>query len=262
LEFPVRHEHLEVDSFRRIAAAGRCRDGAVSARMKAAVQPPATYSPAGAALILVHGLWLGGWTMQGMRLRLARRGYAAHTFTYPSTAQSLDENARRLAARIGELREPLIHLVGYSLGGLVVLRYLRNHGEQRIGRVVLMGSPVRACMAGRRMEQFAAGKRLLGASRDIWRSLPEVFRPRCELGVIAGSRPWGLGRMLMRLPGTNDGVVRLEETEAAGMCDRVVLPLSHSGMLVSAQAAHQVAAFLERGAFERDGRGASGLWEH
>ena len=222
--------------------------------------------PVRAAVILVHGLWLGGWTMQGLRLRLARRGYAAHTFSYPSMAQSLDEHARRLAARIGELREPVIHLVGYSLGGLVVLRCLRNHGEQRIGRVVLMGTPVRACMAGRRLEHLAAGKRLLGASRDVWRSLPEVFRPRCELGVIAGSRPWGLGRMLMRLPGTNDGVVRLEETEAAGMRDRIVLPLSHSGMLLSAHAARAVAAFLERGAFDsgnrgafgHDGRGASG----
>jgi pimeloyl-ACP methyl ester carboxylesterase len=143
------------------------------------------------------------------------------------------------------------------MGGLVILRCLRNHGERRIGRVVLMGTPVRACMAGRRLEKRFAGKRLLGASRDIWGSLPETFRPRCELGVIAGSHPWGLGRMLMRLPGTNDGVVRLEETEVAGMRDRVVLPLSHSGMLASARVAREVAAFLERGAFDRKGRGRS-----
>src|SRR5512141_2330588 len=122
-----------------------------------------------------------------------------------------------------------------------------------------IGAPVRACMSGRRLENMVAGKRLLGASRDIWRSLPETFRPRCELGVIAGSRPWGLGRMLMRLPGTNDGVVRLEETETAGMRDRIVLPLSHSGMLVSAQVAREVAAFLERGAFDHKDRG---VFEH
>jgi len=138
----------------------------------------------------------------------------------------------------------------------VILRCLREHGERRIGRVVLIGTPVRACMAGRRMEHLPAGRRLLGASRDIWRSLPELFRPRCELGVIAGSRPWGLGRVLIRLPGANDGVVRLEETETAGMRDRIVLPLSHSGMLVSAQVAREVAAFLERGAFDHKDRGA------
>ena len=208
------------------------------------------------AVILVHGLWMGGWIMQGLRLRLSRRGYAAYTFAYPSMAQSLDQHAQRLAARIAELPEPVIHLVGHSLGGLVILRCLRNHGERRIGRVVLMGTPVRSCMAGRHLENLAAGKRLLGASGDIWRKLPEVFRPRSELGVIAGSRPWGLGRMLVRLPGTNDGVVRLEETEAPGMRDRVVLPLSHSAMLVSAHVAREVALFLERGAFDRGGRNA------
>ncbi len=128
--------------------------------------------------------------------------------------------------------------------------------EQRIARIVLLGTPVRACMAGLRLQNLAAGERLLGASREIWRSLPDDYRPRCELGVIAGSRPWGLGRLVTRLPGTNDGVVRLEETEVAGMRDRIVLPVSHSGMLASARVAREIAAFLERGAFEHPDRGA------
>ncbi len=209
------------------------------------------------AVVLVHGLWMGGWAMQGLRLLLSRQGYAATALEYRSMAQSLDEHARRLAARVAELPQPAaVHLVGHSLGGLVILRCLRTYGEQRIGRIVLLGTPVRACMAGLRMENLAAGERLLGSSRDIWRSLPEDYRPQCELGVIAGSRPWGLGSLVLRLPGTNDGVVRLEETEVAGMRDRIVLPVSHSGMLVSARVAHEVAAFLERGAFDHGGREA------
>jgi hypothetical protein len=40
------------------------------------------------------------------------------------------------------------------------------------------------------------------------------------------------------------------------MRDRIVLPVSHSGMLASARVAREVAAFLKRGAFEQDGRGA------
>jgi len=196
--------------------------------------------------------------MQGLRLLLSRRGYAAAALDYRSLRQDLDEHARRLAARVAGLHEPAIHLVGHSLGGLVILRYLRTHGEQGIGRIVLMGTPVRACMAGVRLANMAATERLLGTSRDIWRGLPDDYRPQCELGVIAGSRPWGLGRLMMHLPGTNDGVVRLEETEVAGMRDRIVLPVSHSGMLLSARVAREVAAFIERGAFEHEERGAPG----
>ncbi len=199
--------------------------------------------------------------MQGLRLLLAQRGYAAYAFGYPSTAHSLDEHARRLAARINEVREPVIHLVGHSLGGLVILRYLRNHGERRVGRIVLLGTPAHGCTAARRLENMAAGGWLLGASRDIWHGLPEVFRPRCELGVIAGCRPWGLGRLMLRLAGTNDGVVRLDETEVPGMRDRIVLPVSHSGMLLSARVARQVAAFLARGAFDRTAAARRGVFE-
>ena len=208
------------------------------------------------AVILVHGMWMGAWAMQGLRLRLARRGFAAYAFAYRSTAHFLDEHARRLAARIAGLREPVIHLVGHSLGGLVILRCLMNHGEQRIGRIVLLGTPARASIAVQRLENVAAGAWLLGASRDTWRSLPVVFRPRCELGVIAGCRPWGVGRLVLRLPGTNDGVVRLDETEVPGMRERIVLPVSHSGMLLSARVAREVAAFLARGSFGREDRAA------
>ena len=203
-------------------------------------------------VILVHGLWMGAWAMQGLRLRLARLGYAVYAYGYRSTAHTLDEHAQGLAARIAGLREPVIHLVGHSLGGLVILRCLRDHGEQRIGRIVLLGTPARASAAARRLANTAAGAWLLGASREIWCSLPTVFRPRSELGVIAGSRPWGVGRLVLRLAGTNDGVVRLEETEVPGMRERVVLPVSHSGMLLSACVAREVAAFLKRGSFTRE----------
>jgi hypothetical protein len=70
------------------------------------------------------------------------------------------------------------------------------------------------------------------------------------LGVIAGTQPsFGLGRLFGALPGANDGVVRVEETEVAGMADRVALPVGHSAMLVSARVAQNVAAFLEKGKF-------------
>ena len=46
-----------------------------------------------------------------------------------------------------------------------------------------------------------------------------------------------------------DGVVRLEETEVEGMRDRIVLPVGHAAMLVSARVAAQAAQFLAHGRF-------------
>jgi hypothetical protein len=62
--------------------------------------------------------------------------------------------------------------------------------------------------------------------------------------VLAGTLPVGLGRLFGPLPGPNDGVVRLEETEVEGMRERVVLRVGHSAMLLSARVAAQVVAFL------------------
>jgi len=206
------------------------------------------------AVILAHGLWMGGWAMQVLRLALARQGYAAHSFDYRSLAQGLDEHARRLAVRIAAQPGKAVHLVGHSLGGLVILRCLKLYGEARIGRIVLLATPAKSCMAGLRLEKIPGGEHLLGASREIWRGLPEDYRPRAELGVIAGTVPRGLARLVMRLPGANDGVVRLEETEVAGMRARIALPVSHSGMLVSARVAEEIASFLQHGAFSRSAR--------
>ena len=67
--------------------------------------------------------------------------------------------------------------------------------------------------------------------------------------MVAGSLPIGLGRLFGALPGASDGVVRVEETEVQGMRERVVLPVSHSAMVVSARVAAQVDVFLRDARF-------------
>jgi hypothetical protein len=115
---------------------------------------------------------------------------------------------------------------------------------------VLLGTPVRGNFAGRRLGQHGWGRWFLGATRCLWSEGHELRWTRPEpLGVLAGTLSLGLGRLFGPLPGPNDGVVRLEETEVEGMRDRVVLRVGHSAMLLSARVAAQVAAFLHNARF-------------
>ncbi|HZP89005.1 MAG TPA: hypothetical protein VFB54_19495, partial [Burkholderiales bacterium] len=71
-----------------------------------------------------------------------------------------------------------------------------------------------------------------------------------EVGVIAGTRRFGLGCVFVTLQGPNDGVVTVEETRLPGLTDHLVMPVTHSGMIVSARVARQVGVFLKTGRFD------------
>ena len=204
-------------------------------------------------VILAHGLWVPGIVMQPLAARLERAGFRCHTFSYMGALRPLEVHVARLARMARDLGPA--HFVGHSLGGLVTMEALNRHPEIAAGRVVLLGTPARGCYAGRRIARFRLGRWIFGHSGEYW---PERHadsgrsarwsRPEA-LGIVAGSVPFGLGRMFGRLPGVNDGAVCLEETAIEGMAERVVLPVGHSAMLISARVAVQVAAFLSDGRF-------------
>jgi hypothetical protein len=90
---------------------------------------------------------------------------------------------------------------------------------------------------------------MLGGCAPRWSERDATWRRREPLGVIAGTRVFGLGRALGSLPGENDGVVRVEETTIEGMSERVLVREPHSMLPVSADVAHLVQQFLRRGTF-------------
>jgi pimeloyl-ACP methyl ester carboxylesterase len=199
-------------------------------------------------VILVHGLWVPGVVMSPLAMRLARLGLRCHTFSYQGRARPVEAHAERLA-RFAQQIGPA-HFVGHSLGGLVILEALCAHPGVAVGRVVLLGTPASGCSSGRRLACYAAGRWLLGASAPLWGTERTRRWARPEpLGVVAGSRSIGLGRLAGSLHGPNDGVVSVEETAVEGMVERIVLRVSHSAMILSARVAAEVAAFLKHGRF-------------
>ncbi len=184
------------------------------------------------------------------RHRLADHGYAVRQFHYRSMTALAEDVVAELRALVLELPPP-VHLVGHSLGGLLVLRFAAAHPELPLGRLVLLGSPVNGSRAARGFASLPgaslffgslAGGELLRESRTRWDGLAEV-------GVVAGSHSLGFGRFLGHLPEPNDGTVAVEETELEGARDHVVLPVSHTGLLHSKPVVEVVARFLSSGRF-------------
>ena len=213
----------------------------------------------GTVVVTVHGLWLRGHEAALLRRRLARAlGARCRSFSYSSTSVSLAANAAALGRYLRTLEADTIHLVAHSLGGLVVLKLFeleasREPASRELppGRVVLLGSPVGGSFTARRLARWAWGQRLMGHAGDaLTRDTERHWDGRRELGIIAGGRSVGLGRLLGPLAGPNDGTVLLSETRLAGSTQELTLRVSHTGLPFSAEVARLTAAFLRTGRFE------------
>lgn len=206
----------------------------------------------GEAVVLVHGLWMHGLVFAVQRHRLERLGYRVWSFSYPSVRGALADNARALAGFIGAIDAPVIHLVGHSLGGLVILRMLGGTADGRIGRTVLLGSPCGGSHCARVLLRIPIVRAIVGRSLRDWLLQPCLpLRRDVEVGVVAGDSGIGLGRLIPGLVRPNDGVVSVAETRLEGAADSIVLALGHSRMLVSSECLVQAAAFICSGRFER-----------
>jgi len=206
----------------------------------------------GEVVLLLHGAWMNRWVMGYLAHALRGEGFAVQALSYRTMRGTLAEHLARVAERIAALEAPRVHLVGHSLGGVIVLRYLQRAADKRVRRAVLLGAPVAGCRAAADLAQRAGGELLLGASLGVWREPVDVsVDPRFEIGAIAGTVAFGLGRMVTRLPKPNDGVVCVDETNFPALRDHLALPVGHTVMLASPRVARQTAAFLRTGAFRR-----------
>ena len=203
------------------------------------------------AVVLVHGLWMHGLIMRWLAKRLQEAGYLTREFSYHTVSHSVDENANALRNFIKDIDADRIHLVGHSLGGIVILHMLNRYPETVSGRVVLLGSPLRGSRVAAAMASKGLG-RLLGKSQDGGLVEPAEFgewNGRQELGLIAGTRAFGVGQVIHHLPRPHDGTVAVEETEISGARDRLLLPVTHTSMLFSKDVANAVRNFLRQGVF-------------
>ena len=181
--------------------------------------------------------------LEPLRRALERQGFRAVNWRYVSLRGSIEVHAARLAAKAKELDEDAgvdrLHLVGHSMGAIVVRRALAMARPRKLGRVVLLAPPNR----GARLADLALrlfGRRLVAATELS--SHPDSYvnrlAPTADLdcGVIAAS--W-------------DHVVSLASTYLPGQRDHLVLRSLHT-LPLHRQTARQVGHFLRDGRFLRE----------
>lgn len=184
------------------------------------------------SVVLVHGIWMIGLELLPMKRHLERAGFEAHIFRYHSLLLPPAENARRLNAYLQGLDADIIHLVAHSLGGLVLSHLFDQYPDQRPGRVMMLGTPIRGSRVARRLSRHFFTRPLLGrsAERGLLGDAPR-WKGQRKLAMIAGERGIGIGQLFGGLPRPHDGTVVLDETEDTAINLHIRVPYTHLEML-------------------------------
>jgi len=211
-------------------------------------------------VVLAHGLWLSRSALIGWRSQFERREIKSVAFGYPSR-EPLSDNTRRFAAFIESQAATNLYILGHSLGGLLTLQMLAQFASAdndtlRIRRAVLAGTPVAGNEAARRFARWRGGRWLIAGAGQVLGPSASEQRNRqiaalpVEIGIVAGTRGVGLGRLFGPLPRPHDGTVTVAETVFAGARDSIALQVSHSEMLWSGRVIAQAHAFFASGSFD------------
>jgi pimeloyl-ACP methyl ester carboxylesterase len=203
------------------------------------------------AVVLIHGIWMLGLEMTWLRRYLIRCGFECRQFFYRSLVNTPHANAAKLNEFLKTIDADIIHLVGHSLGGIVILHLFEQSPMQKPGRVVMMGTPLQGSEIAKRLYGLPVTRPLLGRSvvRGLLGDRPPWKETR-ELSMIAGTKGVGLGTLVFGgLEAPSDGTVRLSETRSPEVNAHLSVPYTHASMLWSEPVANAVCQFLKSGDF-------------
>jgi len=209
-------------------------------------------------VVLIHGLGRSRVAMEILARRLRSAGFAAESVGYRSRGLSLTNAIEAVDRAVTGLARgwDVVHLVGHSLGGIIAAAIAAKRTEPPVGRVVVIGAPMRGSALAGLLVRAAPLRALLGPVLAELAESGGPAAPSPRIGAIAGTggNPF-LGRRF-GLPFPYDGKVSVRSAWT-GAAHRAVVPVSHAVLPLSRRVADLTAAFLRDGRFPADAERAA-----
>ena len=199
-------------------------------------------------IILIHGMWMSGFTLRSIGNQLVKKGWQLSYFNYSSMFTHFEKNVDDLYTLWNSCERESTHMVGHSLGGLLVLAMIEKYQLTNLPRTIVMGSPVNGSAVAKKLIKYRFGRAMLGKSAQVLVQGRENILQN-KIGVITGTMGIGIGHLIQSLPKPHDGVVATTEATLTSAEDSIALPVTHASMLFSRKISTAIDQYLSAGRF-------------
>lgn len=214
-------------------------------------------------VLLLHGLSRTTRSMGRMAAALQSEDYSVVNWGYPSRRLAFADLVARFRGLCESLADgPRTHLVGHSLGGLILRAGLCDPLRFPLGRLVLLGVPNRGALSVTRLQARPWSRALPGLlgrpAHELYRDAPwlaALGTPPLETGIIIGTRRFHLlnpSAWINRLHGAmedSDGTVECDSAHLPNAAAVIRIDVGHTFMPSDPRVIGAVIQFLGEGRF-------------